>query len=676
MEQFSKAFQEFDSQSFMGKNGFVWWYGVVEDRKDPLFLGRVKVRVIGWHTDDKTPNEGIPTEDLPWADVILPITSATISGIGSSPTGMVPGTHVFGFFRDGVEAQEPVVLGTSGGVPERFANPNFGFFDPRPPIQREQDPYPPLFIQRTKNGSKGTILNHPKSFSSDIEDDRKVHIFEGESKWADLDYSVHPRRDETSQKSVTEVKNKEGEVVYSTTSYTPHPDENRTRFDPEGYLIYSLPSTNILASSLTQTEEGDESPNPFATIILRTHRINGLLEEYRDRLHSNILTSNPDITFTQPGSTATLGEPIYPFNHVTYTESGHLLEMDDTPNRERIRLMHRSTSNIEFLPTGDRVDTTIGGKYDMIDSNLETHALGNMFTNAEGQYDLYVGGRGVNNSYNVKVATGEATIETVNGDINIIAGGTGKVVLRGTDVQFTSGDGKPISQKTFNLDNYNLLGSNMGDVTFSTKKSRYHSDAETSVTSASYNLTSNDVNITANKQLSINTTMGSEEVVNGLLTAGSVNKPPYGKVVTVLGGKMQFNTVNPVPLLTGIEFNVGPLGSLSKMIMDTTGLSFLSGLGSFDVNAGKGFSVKTAKDYDIFALGSLTMANVLGEFSMDKAGVLNLSSKKITFGSILSELMLALKSLSVPTGTGPSGTPINTPAFEAVEQKLKQMFKQ
>jgi len=170
--------------------------------------------------------------------------------------------------------------------------------------------------------------------------------------------------------------------------------------------------------------------------------------------------------------------------------------------------------------------------------------------------------------------------------------------------------------------------------------------------------------------------MGSEEVVNGLLTAGSVNKPPYGKVVTVLGGKMQFNTVNPVPLLTGIEFNVGPLGSLSKMIMDTSGLSFLSGLGSFDVNAGKGFSVKTAKDYDIFALGSLTMANVLGEFSMDKAGVLNLSSKKITFGSILSELMLALKSLSVPTGTGPSGTPINTPAFEAVEQKLKQMFKQ
>ena len=43
-----------DAKDFMGAEGFVWFYGVVEDRKDPLFLGRVKVRCIGFHTDDKT----------------------------------------------------------------------------------------------------------------------------------------------------------------------------------------------------------------------------------------------------------------------------------------------------------------------------------------------------------------------------------------------------------------------------------------------------------------------------------------------------------------------------------------------------------------------------------------------------------------------------------------------
>ena len=107
---------------FMGEDGFVWFTGVVEDRNDTLYLGRLKVRCIGWHTDKKTPGEGIPTEDLPWADVVMPVTSASISGIGSSPTGVVPGTHVFGFFRDGKEAQEPVVLGTIGGIPERISN--------------------------------------------------------------------------------------------------------------------------------------------------------------------------------------------------------------------------------------------------------------------------------------------------------------------------------------------------------------------------------------------------------------------------------------------------------------------------------------------------------------------------------------------------------------------------
>ena len=67
-----------DVKDFMGSEGFVWFYGVVEDRKDPLFLGRVKARCIGFHTDDKTL---IPTEDLPWADIIQPVTSAAISGI-------------------------------------------------------------------------------------------------------------------------------------------------------------------------------------------------------------------------------------------------------------------------------------------------------------------------------------------------------------------------------------------------------------------------------------------------------------------------------------------------------------------------------------------------------------------------------------------------------------------
>ena len=46
---------------FMGEDGFVWFTGVVEDRNDPDALGRVRVRCLGYHSEDLN---DIPTKDL------------------------------------------------------------------------------------------------------------------------------------------------------------------------------------------------------------------------------------------------------------------------------------------------------------------------------------------------------------------------------------------------------------------------------------------------------------------------------------------------------------------------------------------------------------------------------------------------------------------------------------
>ena len=99
---------------FMGKNGFIWFVGVVEDRTDPKHLGRLRVRCIGYHTEDLTK---LPTADLPWAHLMNPITSATVSGLGQTPLGSVEGTWVIGFFQDGADAQMPVIIGTLPGIP-------------------------------------------------------------------------------------------------------------------------------------------------------------------------------------------------------------------------------------------------------------------------------------------------------------------------------------------------------------------------------------------------------------------------------------------------------------------------------------------------------------------------------------------------------------------------------
>jgi len=101
-------------KNFMGKDGFQWFIGVVEDRADPKHLGRIRVRCLGYHTEDLTK---LPTSDLPWAHVMNPITSATVSGIGQTPLGTVEGSWVVGFFTDGAAAQMPMVIGTLPGVP-------------------------------------------------------------------------------------------------------------------------------------------------------------------------------------------------------------------------------------------------------------------------------------------------------------------------------------------------------------------------------------------------------------------------------------------------------------------------------------------------------------------------------------------------------------------------------
>ena len=89
--------------------------GCVENRNDPLKLGRCQVRVVGIHTHDKTL---LPTEDLPWAYPLQPITSAAISGIGYSPLGVVEGSWVVVMFRDPDELQQIIILGTVGGIPQ------------------------------------------------------------------------------------------------------------------------------------------------------------------------------------------------------------------------------------------------------------------------------------------------------------------------------------------------------------------------------------------------------------------------------------------------------------------------------------------------------------------------------------------------------------------------------
>ena len=104
------------SQIFYGDHSR-WFIGLVIDVNDPLKLDRVRVRIQGIHTHDTTL---IPNEDLPWAQVAIPVTEGGSSGIGAN-CSLKPRAQVYGIFLDGKNSQLPLVIGSIPKI-ESFAN--------------------------------------------------------------------------------------------------------------------------------------------------------------------------------------------------------------------------------------------------------------------------------------------------------------------------------------------------------------------------------------------------------------------------------------------------------------------------------------------------------------------------------------------------------------------------
>lgn len=110
-----------NKSDFMGRGSYVWWIGEVEDKDDPLHLGRVKVRVLGWYTGPtKEYKTALDKKFLPWALVLQPTNQSGTDGLGYSAGQLDPGAIVMGFFMDGEEAQLPVVMGVLRTINKAF----------------------------------------------------------------------------------------------------------------------------------------------------------------------------------------------------------------------------------------------------------------------------------------------------------------------------------------------------------------------------------------------------------------------------------------------------------------------------------------------------------------------------------------------------------------------------
>jgi len=129
------------NSGFLGAS-FLWWIGQVADDsvwrdnhlsgkfegKDavPGWGRRYKVRIIGLHDKEE---ETIPSDQLPWAQVMYPVTAGGGQTNAKQTPNIRQGNFVFGFFLDGQDQQVPVIMGILGNNDQTVLKTKIGTTD-------------------------------------------------------------------------------------------------------------------------------------------------------------------------------------------------------------------------------------------------------------------------------------------------------------------------------------------------------------------------------------------------------------------------------------------------------------------------------------------------------------------------------------------------------------------
>ena len=410
----------------MGKGEFVWWQGVVEDRHDPLYLGRCKVRILGWHTENKTE---MPIPSLPWAYPIQPITSAAQTGVGISPTGPVEGTWVIGFFRDGEAAQEPVFFGTLGGIPEAQVRSDRGFGDPRvvePP--EDKHPFQALAKRLLKYDVNDPNARVPRA------PDVITHYGQGETL---------PKKDGGAFRWMTDAVSVKGDATGKTQkSVNVLLEEQATRERyPDLANFEGEPTTPRAARGQFGNIEGKG--------YYSERGILGQKIQWRSQLVSGTgftVAQNDVDSWHEPDPSVIYGA-IYPYNHVHQSESGHILEIDDTPGKERLHRYHRAGTFEEIGALGQRIMKVANENFNITLSNDYTAVKGHKYENIAGKLDVVTKGGWFQKSKSVDVeTTGDISFDaststvSVNAENIILDAAEGNVTIKGKSVTIEKRD--------------------------------------------------------------------------------------------------------------------------------------------------------------------------------------------------------------------------------------------
>jgi CubicO group peptidase (beta-lactamase class C family) len=186
------------------------------------------------------------------------------------------------------------------------------------------------------------------------------------------------------------------------------------QFEPGSRWSYSNPGINTLGR-LVEVLSGKD----FATFI----------QERIDNVVTAVDTAAGE-TWDEP---ETEYNSKYPWNNVVETESGHIFEMDDTYESERIHLAHRNGSFQEWFPLGDKVEKITKDRYTIVMGNDKIYIMGDVDITVQGNAGIYV-------QKNATVLVDGDVDATVHGSVTAQVDGDVTATVDGSVIATIGGD--------------------------------------------------------------------------------------------------------------------------------------------------------------------------------------------------------------------------------------------
>lgn len=354
----------------------------------------------------------------------------------------------------------------------------------------------------------------------------------------------------------------------------------------------------------------------------------------------------------------------YPYNHVQQTESGHIFELDDTPQSERIHLYHRTGTFFEIDANGTRVNKIVGDNYEIMERNGNVYVKGALNVTVDGAYSIKV-----DNALSVEIS-GSALINifndaniNVSGNTNLSVGGDfnlraaninmesdGEINMKSIGTTDIHSDASTNIKAELNVNIESVIDTNIK----STEHTNLYSVKDTNIkTALKLNIFStDDTNIKTDAKINTfstsDTNIKTDSKINTFST-GNTNIKTTAVLNVFSTADTNFNTDAKFNTFASADINIKTDATLNIL---SNSDSNIKANGIANIQSAEALNIKSGSSANISAAGAINIkataaANVDGS-------VVNLGMGAGAAGAANSAVIIP------PSGNGVGGTTITT----------------